>query len=59
MAQILRRRVSYETLFVSKEPELILTLYKTKKLVWVVLRNNKTASFGVSVEPKLTTLDAK
>jgi hypothetical protein len=52
--QILRHKVSYETRFVSKEPKLVLTLYETKRLVLFVSGNSKTASFGVSVEAKLT-----
>jgi hypothetical protein len=31
-----------------------LTLSETKRLVSVVSRNSNTASFGVSVEPKVT-----
>jgi hypothetical protein len=59
MTQILRRRVSYESRFILKEPKLVLTLSKPKRLVSVVLRNKETASFGVSVEAKLPILDVK
>jgi hypothetical protein len=34
------------------------TLSKTKRLISVVSQNSETASFVVSVEQKLTTLDA-
>ncbi len=39
--------------------ELVLILSETKRLVSVVSWNNETASFGVLVEAKLTTSDAK
>jgi hypothetical protein len=57
MTQILKRRVSYETRFVSNEPKLelklVLTLSdETKRLVSVVLRKSGTACFGILVEPK-------
>jgi hypothetical protein len=55
--------VSYKAWFVSKEPKLelklVLALSEAKRLVYVVLRNIETASFGFLVEPKLTTLDVK
>ncbi len=54
--------VSYETQIISKEPKLeeklVSTLSETKRLISVVSRNSEIAGFGVSVEPKLTTLDA-
>jgi hypothetical protein len=50
---------SYGIRFMPKEPELVSKLSETKRLVWDVSRNSEIASFGVSVKPKLTTLDAK
>ncbi len=56
-------RVSYDTQFILEEPNLepkpVSTPSKTKKLVLIVSRNSETVSFEVSVELKLTTLDAK
>jgi hypothetical protein len=56
-------RVYYETRLIAKEPELgpqlVFTLSETKRLVLVISRNSKTASFGVSIEPKLSTLNVK
>jgi hypothetical protein len=55
--------MSYKTRFISKqpkvEPKLVSTLSETKRLVSVVSRNSKTAGFGVLVESKQKTLDAK
>ncbi len=53
--------VSYETRFRSQQPKLVSTSSETKRLrlASVVSRNNETASFGVMVQPKITTLDAK
>jgi hypothetical protein len=59
MTQILRRRMSYETRFLSKEPKLVLTPSETKRLVLVVSGNSETAGFGISVGLKLTPLDKK
>jgi hypothetical protein len=39
------------------EPEPVLKLSETKRLVLVDLQNTETARFGVSVEPKLTNLN--
>ncbi len=50
--------MSYKTQFISKEPKLVSTLSKTKKLVLVVSRNGKTAGFEMLIGMKLTALEA-
>ncbi len=51
-------RVSFETSFDSKqpklEPKLVSALFKTKRLFRLFRFYSETASFGVSVKPKLT-----
>jgi hypothetical protein len=51
----LASRVSFETSFDSKlEPKLVSALSETKRLFRLFCYYTKTASFGVSIEPKQT-----
>ena len=47
-------RVSFETSLDWKQTKLVLPLYETKFLFWLLCFYTKTESFGVSIEPKQT-----
>jgi hypothetical protein len=52
MTLVAESRVSYETIFDSKQPKLVSTLSETIRLFRLFRFNIETACFGVSIEPK-------